>query len=228
MPSRRGSAELRAAAALLAALCLLAVGGCGGSGESGGDTTVAVTTAQSTGAEPGSPDAGRQGEGGTSDRGQSRDDQDQGDGSQPDGSTGSGDSGAGSVSGNEFASELRTIVGEAFVELRSLVAPAMAMTDPDAYADELEAGVGEIGDTIDQLQALEAAAGAEEGTERVIAAFTALRGWVAAGAEDYASGDRKRTVDGLAGLREGAAQFRAEMGKAIASLRRAGYGLPGS
>ncbi|MFN8151087.1 MAG: hypothetical protein U0R24_08175 [Solirubrobacterales bacterium] len=225
----------RLSALALLVIVVYAIGGCGSSDDVTSDSATAAASAQTTTTSTSGSDSDDDGDGGgggqESSGGQDQGDQDEGGdsggGQGEDDADGQG-SGAGSASGDEFASQLRTIVGEAFVELRSLVAPATAMTDPDAYADQLEDGAGDIDDTIDQLQALDPPADAEEGTEGVIAAFTALRGWVAAGAEDYASGDRKRIADGLAGLQEGAAQFRAEMGKAIASLRRAGYGLPGS
>ena len=214
--------------ALLALTLALGLGGCGGSGEeTSGDSSAAATTrstmpsagdgGQSQGGQGGKGQGGRGG-------GSGRDDpEEQGGGS---GSGGSG-SGSGTHSGDRFAAQLRSIVSDAFVELQPLAVPATAISDPEAYAGKLEDGVGELDDTLDQLEALDPPADAERGTQQVIDAFSGLRGAVASAADAYGSGDPQQRAAALLDLRAAAGKFGAGIQKATASLRDAGYGLPG-
>ncbi len=67
----------------------------------------------------------------------------------------------------------------------------------------------------------------KRGTQQVIDAFSGLRGAVASAADAYGSGDPQQRAAALLDLRAAAGKFGAGIQKATASLRDAGYGLPG-
>ena len=128
--------------------------------------------------------------------------------------------------GDEFAAQLRSIVGSSLAELAPLAQGTAAAQDPDGYADMLATGASQIDDTIDELEALDPPAGAEEGTQQLIAAYDGLGQAVAQGSKDFSTGDGKRIQKALGYLAEAAGQFRADLGTATQALSAAGFSAP--
>ncbi len=218
--------------ALLAAGSLL-VAGC--EDDDGGDTSTAPTTATaptsptSTAADDGSSsgdEADQGGGGGDSTGGSGSDEGSGGSGGSGGGSTGSG--AAETDAGDEFAAELRSIVAEAFGGLQPLANPANAIGNPEAYAELLDAGSGEIDETVDRLEGLNPPADAKRGVGLIIDAFDGLGDAVDAAAEGFGSGDPGQITAARLALREATARFGAQLQRGAKSLRDAGYGVPGA